>query len=76
LTPGAKKFNLRVMKRLLSVILLLATGLALAGCDDTNDRGVIVDKPYDIFGAAATRVPASPPAPAANPAPAAPAANA
>jgi len=65
------------MKRLLSLIFLLATGFLFAGCDNTNDRGVIVDKPFDIFGAAAMRTPASPSTtPAANPAPAAPAANA
>ncbi len=63
------------MKRLLSIVLILATGLILAGCSGTNDRGVIVDKPFDIFGAAASRAPASPSAPAANPSPATPAAN-
>jgi len=65
-----KNVACRGMKRLLSVTLLLATGLIFAGCSDTNDRGVIVNKPYDLFGAAAHA-----PAPAANPAPASPANN-
>jgi len=51
-----------MMKWLLSITLLLAAALVFSGCEDTNDRGVIVNKPYDIFGAAATRpatIPAS-----------------
>ena len=77
LTPRAIEFILHPnMKRLLSLTFLLATGLLFAGCDNTNDRGVIVDKPFDIFGAAATRTPASPATtPAANPLPAVSASN-
>lgn len=55
------------MKRLLFSALFLATGLIFAGCADTNDRGVIVNKPFDIFGAAAKPLPATP---AASPLPA------
>jgi hypothetical protein len=66
LTPHAIKFILLSnMKRLLSLTFLLATGLLFAGCDNTNDRGVIVDKPFDIFGAAVTHTPAPPSTPAA-----------
>ena len=55
------------MKRSFTLALLLVTGLFFAGCADTNDRGVIVSKPYDIFGAAANRAPVAAPA---NPSPA------
>jgi hypothetical protein len=67
LTPTAKNFSLAIsMKQLLPLALLLAAGVVFAGCSDTNDRGVIINHPFDVFGASATRLPANPPVPSVN----------
>jgi hypothetical protein len=73
LTQPAKNNNLRNMKRLLPLTFFLCAAMVFTGCEDTNDRGVIVNKPYDLFGAAPTRPAAIP---ATVPAPASPAQNA
>jgi len=37
------------MKALLTPAAAILLGLALTGCSSTNDRGVTVNKPFDLF---------------------------
>ena len=52
-----KKNRLSPMKPLLLVVSILLASIMMAGCSDTNDRGVIINHPFDIFGAAAQPTP-------------------